>query len=374
MTATVGPQPVSRPAPGASSDTARRYRGALIGLGKVARQSHLPALLGDAAVRERLELVAAVDPFHDLTAPDGLPLVCDRAALPALGGGVPLDFVIVTTPTATHVEHVLWALGEGYHVVCEKPVATTAADAARIAAAARRAGRVVMPCHQYRFNPAWRQIRAWLDGGAIGRWHLAEFRVVRPAADRGSASGGTPWRGTRAASGGGVLLDHGAHLMYQVLDALGAPEAVRAWTGRLRHADYDVEDSAHVLLEYPAAAASLFLTWAGRARETQVRFVGDAGAVEWTGGMLRLETDAGCETVDYTAALDKAAYAGWFAALFREFAAAIDAAGRDDASVREAHLADVRRVAELLEASYAAARSGRRVRFEHRLAVARRQT
>jgi predicted dehydrogenase len=345
----------------------RRYRGALVGLGNVARQAHLPALLGDRAVRERLELVVAVDPAPDVAAPDGVPLVRDRAALAALdralAGSPPLDFVIVTTPTATHVDQVLWALGEGYHVLCEKPVATTAADAARIAAAARRAGRVVMPCHQYRFNPAWRQLRAWLDGGAIGRWHLAEFRVFRPAADRGSASGGTPWRGTRAASGGGVLLDHGAHLMYQLLDAVGTPRAVRAWTGRLRHADYDVEDSAHVLFEYPAAAASLFLTWAGRGRETQVRFVGEAGAVEWTGGVLRLETDRGCETIDHTAALDKSAYAAWFAALFGEFAAAMDHCD-GGAAVREAHLDDVRRVAELLEASYAAARTARRVRLQ----------
>jgi predicted dehydrogenase len=332
----------------------RRYRGALIGLGSVARLAHLPALLGDADVCGRLELVATVDRSGDVVAAEGVPILRDRRALAELPG-TPLDFVVICTPTASHRELTLWALDQGYHVLCEKPVATTVADAAAIAAAARRAGRVVMPCHQYRHNPAWRRIREWLASGAIGQWRLAEFRVYRPAADPGRVTDGTPWRGTLATGGGGVLVDHGAHLMYQLLDVAGPPEAVRGWTGRLRHADYDVEDSAQLLFEYPTGVASIFLTWAAHRRETHVRFVGDTGTIEWTGGVLRVDRDGRVDSLDYSAALDKAAYAGWFAPLFREFASALD--GADGA----AQLEDIRQVAELLETSYAAARSGRRV-------------
>ena len=103
---------------------------------------------------------------------------------------------------------------------------------------------------------------------------------------------GTPWRGLAEESRGGILLDHGTHLLYQLLDAGGMPEQVRAWTGRLRHGDYDVEDSAQVMLEYPGRLAKVFLTWAARQRENRIRFVGDEGMIEWVGGTLRNRTSA----------------------------------------------------------------------------------
>src|SRR6266571_2652379 len=65
--------------------------------------------------------------------------------------------------------------------------------------------------------------------------HLAEFRVYRLGADPGASADSVPWRGRRAAGRGGVLLDHGTHLVYELLDVAGPPQAVRAWTGRLRH-------------------------------------------------------------------------------------------------------------------------------------------
>src|SRR5258706_149436 len=124
------------------------YRGALLGLGGVARQSHLPAYLGTSGVPARLRLVAALDDNPATTPVDGMPLV--RSPSGRVGGG-PLDFVDICTPTATHLELTRWALAEGFHVLCEKPVAVTRAEAAAIADAARVAGRVVVPCHQHRY-------------------------------------------------------------------------------------------------------------------------------------------------------------------------------------------------------------------------------
>ena len=175
-------------------------------------------------------------------------------------------------------------------------------EAQRIASASRAAGRVVMPCHQYRYNPVWVQLRKWLADGAIGRWHLAELHVYRLMADRGTSADPTPWRGLRADAGGGILLDHGTHLIYQMLDAAGVPPRVRAWTGLLRHRDYDVEDSAHLLFEYPERLGVMFLTWAARHRESHVRFIGDAGSIDWIGGVLRLERDGEVESFDYLGA------------------------------------------------------------------------
>ncbi len=322
----------------------RRYRGAVIGLGAVARRCHLPGFALPPAA-ERLEIVAAVDPAAPAGAAGGLPVLRCKEELAAAG---PLDFVDLCTPTATHVELTLWALERGYHVLCEKPVAVTAAGAERIRRAAERAGRVVAPCHQYRYNPAWRHLVRWVEQGAIGRWHLAEFEVLRLGADPGAGTDPVPWRGRAADGLGGVLLDHGTHLLYQLLDLAGVPYRVHAWAGRLRHRAYEVEDTAHLLLEFPGRLAVGLLTWAGHRRENRLRLIGERGAIEWSGGTLALDRDGTIEAADYSAELEKSAYPRWFAELFGAFAAAMDRAD-------PAPLEDIARVAALLDAAYAAA-------------------
>ncbi len=334
----------------------RRYRGAVIGAGGIARQSHLPALRAAPALRARVDVVAVVDSARDVPPVDGIPLLTSREQLRDVG---PLDFIDVCTPTASHLELTLWGLEQGYHVVCEKPVALTRAEADRIAAAARASGRVVVPCHQYRYNPVWVQVKQWLEAGAIGRWHLAEFSVYRLMADPGRVAGSTPWRGTSAAGRGGVLLDHGTHLVYQLLDVAGLPAAVSAWTGRLRHREYEVEDTASLHFEYPGRLVTMFFTWAARARDNRIRFIGEAGAIEWVGGELRLERDGAVERHDCSAELEKSAYHRWFAGLFESFVAALDRG--DPARTAGPHLDDIRRVAAVVEHAYEAARTGCKV-------------
>ena len=322
----------------------RRYRGAIIGLGGIARNGHLPGFLrrqGDAA---RLAIVACVDPAATDTAVGGIPVVRSLADLDRFG---PLDFVDVCTPTASHVELSIWALERGLHVLCEKPVAVSGAEAETLAAAARRVGRVLMPCHQYRFNPAWLQLKKWLEAGRIGAWRLAEFQVYRQEADRGSAQAVVPWRAQREQSRGGIVLDHGTHLIYEMLDVAGPPSSVQAWTTRLRHQDYDVEDTAQIVLQYPDKMGVLFLTWAGHHRETRIRFVGELGWLEWRGGILEASTEGSYDRLDFASQLDKASYADWFSGLFGAFARAMDAGGPDEAS-----LDDLTQVALVLGAIY----------------------
>lgn len=324
----------------------RPYRGVIFGAGGIARTAHIPAF---AHLPDRLEIIAAVDPDPAARALDGVPLLRDRAMLDGFG---PIDFVDVCTPTASHLPLALWALDAGYHVLCEKPAAIDRAQAIALRDAAVRAGRIVVPCHQYRFNPAWLRMGAWLRAGAIGRWHLAELSVYRQAADPGSARG-APWRTMQGE--GGILLDHGTHLLYSIVDLAGIPDHVRCWTSRLRHQAYTVEDTVQLTLEYPDRMATLFLTWAATHRENRVRFIGDDGVIDWQGGLLRLERGDTVETLDFTAQLDKQSYAGWFAGLFGTFADAIDRGAAPEA------LADVAQVAAVLEAAFAASASGCRV-------------
>jgi predicted dehydrogenase len=336
-----------------ASPEPKRYRGAVIGAGGIARQSHLPALR-TAGLRSRVDIVALVDSAIDVAPVDGIPLLAGREQLRDLA---PLDFIDICTPTASHLDLTLWGLEQGYHVVCEKPVALTRAEAERVAAAARANGRIVVPCHQYRYNPVWVKVKEWLASGAIGRWHLAELAVYRLAADPGrGGTGAAPWRGTHETGRGGVLLDHGTHLVYQLLDIAGLPAAVSAWTGRLRHTAYDVEDTAAVRFEYPGRLVTMFFTWAARVRENRIRFVGETGSIEWAGGELRLERSGGTERLDCSAELEKTAYHRWFAGLFEAFVAALDRG--DPGPVARPFLEDIARVASVVEHAYAAARSG----------------
>lgn len=328
--------------------------GAIVGAGGVARLAHLPAYTHDAQIAARLRVVSAVDSRQPAPELGTLPVYTSiTAAADATG---PLDFVDICTPTATHQSLVLDAFARGLHVFCEKPVAVTASQSRELAAAARAAKRVLFPCHQYRQNPAWLALRAWLEGGAIGRWHLAEFHVYRAEADRGAIAGGVPWRARKENSLGGVLLDHGTHLLYLLLDVGGMPHSMLAHLTCIGHSNYDVEDTAHLLVDYGDRIATLTLTWAGQERENRIRFVGDEGMVEWVGGLLRLvRRDGRAETTDFSAQLEKREYAGWMSRILGNFADAMDR-GESEAS-----LVEIEQVATLLEAAYRSSAEGRRI-------------
>jgi predicted dehydrogenase len=327
--------------------------GVVVGAGGVARLAHLPGYTRDPALVDRLRIVGAIDPVVTTADLQGLPVF---PSLDAAQSILSLDFVDICTPTSTHEPLILDALGRGLHVLCEKPVAITPASAQRLTAAARAADRVLFPCHQYRQNPAWLALRRWIDSGAIGRWHLAEFHVYRGEADRGTASAGVPWRARSSVSLGGVLLDHGTHLLYLLRDVAGMPHAVQAHLSRLAHPEYEVEDTAHLLLDYGDRAATLTLTWAGHGRENRIRFIGETGMVEWVGGMLRLvRSDGSVETADFAAQLDKREYAVWMSRLLQQFADALDYECTDHP------LTEIEEVAILLDAAYRSSAEGCRI-------------
>lgn len=330
-----------------------RYRGAIIGLGGIATQSHLPAFRRPE-LAPRFDIVAAVDPARvSEGAVDGLPVFANVDALLAELG---LDFVDVATPSATHPALARWALEHDLHVLCEKPVALTRAEARALAALSREHDRVLVPCHQYRANPVWQRVRQWLADSSIGRWHLCEIAVYRTQADRGTSADQLPWRVRKREAGGGVLLDHGTHLLYTLLDLGGEPTRLSSWIGTLAHRSYEVEDTAQIRLEYPDRLATLFLTWAARRRETRVHIVAERGSITWVDGALSLERGGAVETYDCSRELDKQSYAQWFADLFTRFGDVLDAGGSSMAA--EGARDDVVRVSTLLEAAYRSASSG----------------
>jgi predicted dehydrogenase len=192
----------------------RPVRIGLIGYGKGGRFFHAP-LIGAAAGCELAAVVTRsaerrgdVDRDHP-----GTPVYDDLAQL--AGAGV--DAVAISTPADTHVPLVLEAVSRGLPVVCDKPFALESSAAARAVEAAERAGVPLTVYQNRRFDADLLTVRTVIDSGELGRVTRFESRI-----EQHTPAGGIP------SSGGGILLDLGAHVVDQALLLFGPVGSVYA--------------------------------------------------------------------------------------------------------------------------------------------------
>lgn len=87
-----------------------------------------------------------------------------------------VDAVIVATPTSTHREVAEDCLRAGIHVLVEKPLASTTADAESIVSVARELNRTLMVGHTFLFNPAVRAIKSYIEQGLLGEIRYMYFQ------------------------------------------------------------------------------------------------------------------------------------------------------------------------------------------------------
>jgi uncharacterized protein (TIRG00374 family) len=336
-----------------------KLRGALLGAGNIAMNGHAPQWATDELLRREVEIVA----IADLSASN---LEQARALFPAaaaylrtddLLNAETLDFCDICTPPFTHRALIEDAAGRGLHVLCEKPLTSNLADADPIARAVRAAGIVFQPCHQYHYSPDWQVVRGLIP--RIGRIHFAEYEVHRTAANEGNAHWSPGWRTDRDFAGGGILVDHGAHIFYQLLGILGAPRTVQATVRTLRHTSYQVEDTALVVLDFDDCLAQISLTWAARRREIQFRFVGERGEIVGDDQGVRIKADTS-EQIAFGGGMSKgSSHSDWYAPLFRAFAGRIRSGDRSDDALEEALY-----VTRLIARAYESSREGRTLPFE----------
>jgi len=137
----------------------------VVGAGLVAQAEHLPYL---SALRERFTIAAIAEPSRTvreaLAARYGIPGVHADYRELLDGGG--LDALVVCSPAGTHAEVVLAALDAGLHVLVEKPMCISLADADAIVAARDRAGKVVQVGTMKRYDPAVEEMLDSLPGSA----------------------------------------------------------------------------------------------------------------------------------------------------------------------------------------------------------------
>src|SRR4026209_1372329 len=116
-----------------------------------------------------------------------------------------VDGVFVCSPNALHAEHVVQAADAGKHVLCEKPMATTIADAARMLEACRRAAVTLGVAFNLRQHPAYRSARELVAAGALGRIVLAQAQWAFGVRGRDGSPAATPlsqWWDTPELNGG----------------------------------------------------------------------------------------------------------------------------------------------------------------------------
>jgi predicted dehydrogenase/uncharacterized membrane protein YbhN (UPF0104 family) len=306
-----------------------RLRGALLGAGNIALRGHAPQWTEDPVLAEGVEMVAVADlsQANLAAAAKALPRARTYAHADVLLANENVDFCDVCTPPFTHRPLVEAAAARGIHVICEKPIASTLGDAEAIAQAVRSAGIVFVPCHQYHHSPQWETVRRLLP--RIGRIHLVEYEVHRTEANPGNPNWAPAWRTDRALAGGGILFDHGAHIFYQLRAVLGEPAGVQATLRTLGHADYGVEDSAFVVLDYGDRLAEVRLTWAARRRAIRFHFVGADGELVGDEGHV-VARAATTEEVCFDGGMSRdSSHSGWYAPLLRDF---VDRVRRGDRS------------------------------------------
>ena len=88
-----------------------------------------------------------------------------------------LDVITIGTPSATHAPLAIRALEAGLHVLCEKPIARTLADARRIVAAAERAAGILMVGHVCRYEPDHRRAKDSIEAGDLGTVRMVSHTI-----------------------------------------------------------------------------------------------------------------------------------------------------------------------------------------------------
>ncbi len=239
----------------------RRLKVAVLSFAHTHALSYVHALQQDPDI----ELIAT-DP-DGATAPDDAPRGAELAAQlgvayvdsydAAFAWGP--DAVVVASENSRHRDLVLRAAEAGAHVLCEKPLATTVADAEAMRDACAAAGVLLMVAYPVRFAPEFRDALAQIRSGQLGRV------ISITGVNNGKLPQDRAWFTDPDLAGGGALVDHVVHCADLIDELLGERAAtVRAVSNRILHADRElaVETGGLVTVQYPSGIiASIDCSW-----------------------------------------------------------------------------------------------------------------
>ena len=266
----------------------------IIGAGGIARGAHIPSYQKLANVS-----VVAVADVKEGTATEAaekfnIPHVfTNYEELLKMGE---LDAVSVCTPNAFHAAPSIAAMEAGKHVLCEKPMAVSVAEAQQMVETAKKRKRILQIGLASRFSAGAQYLKQQIESGRLGEIYYARAVSIRR---RGIPSWGVFVR--KDMSGGGTLLDIGVHVLDLVVWLMGAPKPVSVFGtavakfGKRRDVinpdwgqwdidHFDVDDFAVGLVRFEnGAMLTLETAWAAN--------------IEDAGRSYVLGTDGGCHVV-----------------------------------------------------------------------------
>jgi predicted dehydrogenase len=248
-------------------------RAGVAGAGFVGR-AHVNAY----AAIEGVRVVAVADPVVEkaqrLAARVGAVALSDFDELLEAG----LDVITIGTPSATHATLAIRALEAGLHVLCEKPIARTLADARRIVAAAEEAAGILMVGHVCRYEPDHRRAKDSIEAGDLGTVRMVSHTMTTSVPGWSEVG----WLADTEQSGG-PLVDLGVHSFDFISWAVGSP-AVRV---HAVGADTDAGPATYVLatIRYANGAMGLVeASWAhpvSHGFKVSTEIIGTDGRVSW---------------------------------------------------------------------------------------------
>ena len=196
--------------------------------------------------------------------------------------------VAIVTPNHMHAGPAIEFLKRGIHVICDKPLTATLAEAKRLAKAAEQSKALFVLTHNYTGYPLVRQARAMVARGDLGALRLVQVEYLQDwltEAAEATGSKQAEWRtDPRRAGLGGALGDIGTHAWNLAAFVTGMePEAIAAdlssfVPGRV------LDDNAHVMLRYANGARGTLLASQvapGNENGLRLRVYGDRGGLEW---------------------------------------------------------------------------------------------
>ncbi|MBR2697345.1 MAG: Gfo/Idh/MocA family oxidoreductase [Clostridia bacterium] len=190
-----------------------------------------------------------------------------------------VEAVYILLPNSLHCEWVVRAAKAGKHILCEKPLAPSAAQAAKMQAAARENGVLLMEAFAYLHSPLTAAIKAELDRGTIGEVRYLENAFVTSDYDLSNIR-------MRRETLGGSLYDLGCYCISQAVWLLGEPETVRAAAD---FSDEGVDRLTTGFLSYPGGVRAAFTCGMVLPTEQSRRL--DRLQIHGTKGVLRTDAE-----------------------------------------------------------------------------------
>jgi 1,5-anhydro-D-fructose reductase (1,5-anhydro-D-mannitol-forming) len=244
----------------------------VIGIGDITTKRVIPALLQE----KRSELWGIVTRDPAKAAPYKVRTFSALESALADNGA---DVVYVGTPVFLHAPQTLVALRAGKHVLCEKPMAMTYAEARSMVEAAHAAGKTLGVAYYRRIYPKVTRAKELLRQGTIGQPLLAYITC------QDWRSGEEPdrqWLVDPKQAGGGPLFDIGSHRIDVLNYLFGEPGRVVALLSNAVH-KLPVEDSATVLIEYANKVQGIVdVRWNSHVRRDELRIIGTDGEMDLT--------------------------------------------------------------------------------------------